>query len=152
MVRTVTLLVIAACGCSRSGPREEAPPASAPAPAPVATRADASTAVDCKGLFSPPAGSELLCDEHVLGTGMEIHWRSYGSKEARALLESPYHSGATRCGHALVTKPPLFSVSDDAALRLELFEPSDKGYPTCTTTPKAEHRTVIVISEKFDRR
>jgi hypothetical protein len=36
----------------------------------------------------------------------------------------------------------------DGAARLSTHEAKDADYPTCGTPPKAEHKTVIVVSTK----
>ena len=146
-----SIVSLALASCSRSTP-DEAPPAP-PSKGPISTKfcSGDPTPEDCKRLFVPPAGAEPLCNEHVMGNGMEIHWRSYGSKEARGALEPPYHKGAGQCAYGLVFEPPLFTISDHGAMRLEMFEATDKSYPTCSVSPKPEHKTVIVISEKHDR-
>lgn len=148
--KALAIVALTLASCSRTTPDEAPAP---PAKAPLSTKffSNDPTPEDCKRLFAAPAGAEPLCNEHVMGNGMEIHWRSYGSKEARGALEPPYQSGAGQCKYGLVFKPPLFSVSDNADNRLEMFEASDKSYPTCSVSPKPEHKTVIVISEKHGR-
>lgn len=112
----IGLLVVVACTRART----QDPPASQVAPA---SSSDGACAKD----FAPPANAKLLCDEHVVGKGMEIHWRSWASTEARTTLDEP-------CG-----------------MKVETFDAKQGGYPTCATAPGPEHRTVIVVSEKHDR-
>ncbi|MBS2019260.1 MAG: hypothetical protein JST00_40730 [Deltaproteobacteria bacterium] len=147
MIRRALLAAMALCACSRSTSEEKRPPE---APASARLAASAPVADDCTQVFLPPSGAEPLCDEHVMGSGMEIHWRSYASKEPQAALEARYRASAGRCGYALVTKPPQLSVSH-GSMRLEVFDAGAKGYPSCSASPKSDHVTVIVISEKHDR-
>ncbi len=132
-MRVMMLMACAACGKSVHG--------------------DAGTttsSMDCEQVFAAPAHAELLCDEHVMGSGMEIHWRSYGSNEERGAVDLPYWRAATTCHYSVESKPPIFSVTGGGR-RLETFDAPTSGPPTCAKVPGPSHRTVIVLSEKHDR-
>jgi hypothetical protein len=108
----------------------------------------------CGEIFAPPAGGELLCDEHVVpSTGVkdEIHWRSWGLPEPRTAYCDRYLDAARACNFGFTFKPPLCDVDDNKGRRAELFY-NDKdesgGWPTCAKKPDAKHKTVIVVSEK----
>jgi hypothetical protein len=105
----------------------------------------------CDQLFEPPAGAELLCDEHVMARAMEIHWRSFAVAEERVAVNQRYRERAASCAVAIVTKPPLFSISQGNR-RLETYEAGAGGHPTCEKAPGPGARTVVVISEKHDRK
>jgi hypothetical protein len=138
--------VLVLLGCSRSPERATAP--AAPASAEPATKDDGAS---CTTLFvAPPSGKEL-CNEHVMGNGAEIHWRSYAYSEDRYALWGPYHRRASKCGASFTFKPPLLEVSKQG-MRLELFDANGGGYPTCSVKPSPEHKTVVVVSEKLDRK
>jgi hypothetical protein len=105
----------------------------------------------CDQLFEPPAGAELLCDEHVLARDVEIHWRSYGVAEARAAVTQRYRERAASCNVGIVTKPPLFMLSQGDR-RLETYEAGASGFPTCARPPGPGAKTVVIVSEKHDRK
>jgi hypothetical protein len=107
--------------------------------------------VGCEHLFEPPAGAELLCDEHVMARAMEIHWRSYAVAEERVAVNQRYRARAASCAVAIVTKPPLFSISQGNR-RLETYEAGASGPPTCAKAPGPGARTLVIISEKLDRK
>jgi hypothetical protein len=159
----LALAAFAALACAKA-PREEAAPArTTQDSASAATTADpsappsspvASLPADCGKVLEPPAGADLLCDEHVLGSGAEIHWRSYGVADDRASVNQRFREAvgalASRCSVGLVFKPPLFSIMGGDR-RLETFEASDPSYPKCGKAPAPAHRTVIVVSDKMNR-
>jgi hypothetical protein len=120
-------------------------------PAAAAQVASAPGAADeCEHVFSPPAGAKLLCDERVYATGAEINWRSYATRESRVEVNRRYQTLAARCRVGVVSKPPVFSISQGLT-HLSTHEPSGNDYPTCTTRAAPSHRTVIVISTMLKR-
>lgn len=154
----VILTVIAIGGCSLGGQRPGAgeragtpslatPPVTSAA---ISASAPSPLVAGCDSLFVPPPSGDLLCNEHVLGNHMEIHWRSYGLAEDRHEVFRPYWEGASRYKCSLVTKPPLLAISSGDQ-RLEAFDAAPGGYPTCGQGPSQKHRTVVVISVKHDR-
>ena len=125
----------------------------------AATRDDASPStggkdgdIDCASLFEQPSGSDMLCNEHVMGSGMEIHWRSYATTATRSAVNQRYEAAAARCGASVTNKPPAFSlVSGDKHLNTFDVAPG-ASHPTCDKNPQPAHRTVILISNKHDRK
>ena len=170
MKRLPVLVLLSVMGCSGSGKRSKddavpatptptptaspatsPPPSVAPSASPSASTPPAGPAGDeCATLFSPPPGAHKLCDEHVMGKGAEIHWQSYAFTEPRFAVFKPYWDAASRCKVSLVTKPPLLSISRDG-WRLEAFDVEGGGFPTCDKAPGPEHKSVIMISVKYDR-
>ena len=131
-----------------------APPPAAPNLAPpsaVAAKSAGPPREGCDGLFDPPAGAVKLCDEHVLGDGAEIHWTSWAVKASRMDAFRRYEKHAGECNASSTSKPPLLTVSKSGA-RLSIHDANESGYPSCGMKPDADHPTVIVISEKHDRR
>jgi len=156
-VRFISSLTLAAIavGCGKPKGQDDAAniPLPSASPASAAQAAAAGAAVDgtCQHLFEAPEGAELLCEEHVVANVAEIHWRSYGLTEARALVNQRYHAAAGGCRASLVFKPPLFSVAVGDQ-RLETYESSDTSFPRCSRAPRDSHRTVVIISLKHDRK
>ncbi len=158
-VRLLLVLALAsACGRTAEPVREAAPPPTAPVAAvtsvsspsvssPSASSPNAKS--ECDAIFEAPPDAEELCNEHVRGQKAEIHFRSYGTSEARVDVNRRYQGPAGRCHFGVVTKPPIFSVAKDN-LRLSTHEASETGFPTCANAPKPTHKTVIVISSKTD--
>jgi hypothetical protein len=155
-------ILLVGFSCSRRAPEKteitvpeapdsaESPPAGLPAnqaPPPAASASAAGN--DCEHLPAPPASAEKLCDEHVMATGAEIHWQSYVSRDSRLDVNRPYQEWASRCHAGLVTKPPIFSVTQGQT-RLSTHEPATADFPTCNKSPSPEHKTVIVYSTKVD--
>ena len=106
--------------------------------------------VDCATLFDAPPEAELLCDEHVMAQSMEIHWRSYATTRSLADENARYRAATSRCDVTLVGEAPGLSIASGGR-RLETFEKS-ASYPRCGRGPTEAHRTVVLISEKHDRR
>jgi len=145
----VVVIAIAAVACAKTKVHDEAVARAEPSAIPILP-APSADAQHCARLFEPPAGADLLCDEHVLGGGAEIHWRSYGTTETRGQVDARYQRAADGCGASLVFKPPLFSI-EKGALRFETFEVESTVYPRCTKAPDPAHRAVVILSEKHDR-
>jgi hypothetical protein len=139
--------VLAVAGASSAGcskPRVDAHPS-------ASTSASTSAGLDdCEGIFAAPANTVALCDEHVLGNGAEIHWRSYASTESRAAVNARYRVASANCPYELTFKPPAFGIASGGR-RLATYEAAEPEYPKCARTPGAAHKTVILVSEKFDR-
>ena len=173
MKRIPVLVLLAVVGCSGSckrgkndgvatTPAPTASPAASPATSPAATTppsADPSASPtassapagdECAKLFDPPPGGQKLCDEHVMGNSAEIHWQTYAFTEPRMAVFKPYWDAASRCKVSLTTKPPLLNISRDG-WRLEAYDVPGGGFPTCAVAPGPEHKSVIMISVKYDR-
>ncbi len=134
--------VIAVVGCSRRAPTAtESSTASA--------AASAKAPDDCEHLFEPPAGAELLCDEHTMGTNAEIHWQSYATNESRTDLDTRYRQSAQRCGVELETQPELTLTKGTTKLSTHDATPVD--YPSCDKKPGVSQPTVILISTMLKR-
>ncbi|MBK9000910.1 MAG: hypothetical protein IPM35_34755 [Myxococcales bacterium] len=130
-------------GCSR-----ESAPTSKPEAAASAT--PAATSPECEKLFEPPPGAVLLCDQHDLATDAEIHWRSFGSSEARSALEKRYRELAGRCGAEVTSRPNELGIGK-GPFRLSVHDAEPKGYPGCEKAPASGHLTVVLISSMFRR-
>ncbi len=130
-------------GCTRE-------PAPASKPEPAASDATASPSAECEKLFEPPAGAELLCDQHDLATDAEVHWRSFALREGRAALEKRYRELAGRCGAEVTSRPGELGIGK-GPFRLSIHDAEPKGYPGCEKAPSSEHRTVVLISSMFRR-
>lgn len=137
--RGIALIALLFLGCTRE-------PAQSSRPDPAGSAAPISPSPECEKLFEPPAGAVLLCDQHDLATDAEIHWRSFGSSEARSALEKRYRELAGRCGaeasESGIAKGPF---------RLSVHDAEPKGYPGCEKAPSSDHRTVVLISSMFRR-
>lgn len=121
---------------------QSAPSTSAPAPTPRAA---------CDGVFDAPPGAVKLCDEHVLADKSEIHWTSWSVTTSRMETFEPYRKRAGECKMGFTFKPPILSVSNNADMRLSIHDVTETGFPSCSTKPGAEARSVIVISQKRDK-
>jgi hypothetical protein len=162
------LLAAAICGCHASGVTQTdpvpsalalpqasvadvgvpPPDASLPDTAPSATAMKAS----CETLFAPPPNADPLCDEHVIATVGEIHWRSYGVTDARANVNRQYQAMISSCtGASLTSKPPAFEI-EQGEKRLETFESTNTTFPACSQHPRPAHQTVVIISEMIRRK
>jgi hypothetical protein len=141
-------LLLGACHPRGDAPRLEA---SAPSPSSAAAPSSAVSTPTCAGLFAPPPGAQPLCDEHVMGNGAEIHWRSFGVAEPRAAVAERLRALLVSCPAAsLVQEAPRFAIALGNA-RLETFEASDPSYPTCAMSPRPSTPTVVLVSEMHAR-
>jgi hypothetical protein len=136
---------------SSAAPTTESPSPAAPPTAAgtapsgaVATKAAGPRRDGCDGLFDPPEGAVKLCNEHMVGSGAEIHWTSWAVTSARADTFRPYERSAAACG-ASTTSAPLPSLSK-ADSRLTVHDAQETGYPSCATKPGSTHASVVVIS------
>jgi hypothetical protein len=109
--------------------------------------ASQATSSTCEALFAAPEGADPLCDEHVLGNGAEIHWRSFATREPRLELNRRYLERSRGCGLGIVTTPPSFDLRDGDRRHFETYAAGERGYPQCASKPTVAHQTVIVISE-----
>jgi hypothetical protein len=128
-------------------------------PAPAATTAldagaDASPSANtdaCEGVFlSPPKNAVLLCDEHVVANGTEVHWRSYATTEPRAAVNARYRVATATCPYSLTFRGPIFSIAHERR-RLQTYDAASAEPPSCAKKPDRTDKTVILVSESFDR-
>lgn len=135
------LALMALGGCSRT-PVESSPPGAA--------SASAKPSADCPGLFEPPAGATLLCDQHDLATDAEVHWRSFATADARGSVEQHYRTLAERCGAEVKAEANQLGIGRGPQ-RLSVHDASPKAYPGCDKSPSSQHRTVVIVSSMFRR-
>ncbi|MFO0568094.1 MAG: hypothetical protein U0263_20710 [Polyangiaceae bacterium] len=111
----------------------------------------ASAAPDCGTLFAPPAGAVPLCDEHNLGNGAEIHWRSFAIGEAFAAVSERYRKLGAACGAEVKAEDHELSLGKGEE-RLSVHPSTPRTYPSCAgQAPLADQPTVVVVSVLFRR-
>lgn len=103
--------------------------------------------------FPAYRGARLLCDEHVRGVDLEIHWRSFAVADEPAKVVAFYEKAtktkaqreerggftlrAPGNGDAVLTVLPLAAV---------------EAYPHCAEAPRAGERAVLLVSTATRRR
>lgn len=117
----------------------------------VATGAQASD----KGIFYEfPSyrGAKLLCQEHVMAAGAEIHWRTFAVADEVAAVVAFYEKALgtkaerdDKGGFRLRATPAASSV-------LTVYAPARADtYPHCGEKPAAGDRAVILVSVRYQR-
>ena len=146
MLRIVVLLVsLSACG-----KRTDTPPTGDAPPAWPTT---------CDELVKPPPDATKLCDERVVATDSEIHWRSYASEKTRSVINDAYRARFKDCdGVSFTFKPPSFDVTWKGVELATYYAWKDDGHGgllpdalKCSVSPNPAHNTVIVVSQRLRR-
>jgi hypothetical protein len=137
--RRLAVLGVLLVGCSQSDP--PAPPAREPSKAKAAIASPAG----CEGVFDPPPQAKNLCIQRVISKSGEIHWTSWAVPGSAADAFTAYEARARACG-AEVTGLKV----SKGEHRLSVHEGTEKGYPSCETSPPANH-AVVIISVMYQR-
>jgi hypothetical protein len=99
--------------------------------------------------FPAYPGARELCNEHVLAlsgkTQHEVHWLSFASRDATADVISFY---AGREGKNAQRSSDSFEVHHGADHTLTVQPASKAVAPSCSSKPRADEKTVIVVSEQ----
>ena len=99
--------------------------------------------------FAPYPGARQLCSEVVLGLSgskqVEIHWRSFASRDATADVIKFY---ASREGKNAERSSDSLEVRRGADHTLSVYPASKAGAPSCASKPNSAEKTVIIVSTR----
>jgi hypothetical protein len=95
--------------------------------------------------FPSYAGTHLLCQEHVLAKGMEIHWRSFGAGDEVAKVVAFYEKATGKKAEGDANGGFTVRASENAVLTV--YAPAKvEAYPHCSERPGKNDRAVILVS------
>jgi hypothetical protein len=102
--------------------------------------------------FASYPGARQLCDQNLMGQGgiarMEIHWRSYATRDAFEKVAAYYQKTQVK---DVEKEPNSLTLRLDKDTTLSVYPASATQSPTCENKPKAEEKTVIVVSRAARR-
>jgi hypothetical protein len=110
----------------------------------------AFAAEEIVGGFAAYPKARLLCDEHVLGNTMEIHWQTYAVKDDVKKVAKFYEKKTGKKGTKNGTGDLSWWNGAENVLAIYPAAKSD-AYPKCSVATKKGERTVIAVSSAIRR-
>ncbi len=101
--------------------------------------------------FTSYAGARQLCSEHVMGSGMEIHWQSFASADPPAKVIAFFEAALKQKG-----KPDAgghgveWRSARNPDESFTVFATGEAAsYPSCAQKPSPSEKTVLFYSTAF---